>query len=147
MPRTGAPRRRLLYRAGASSGNRQDSTLFDDDDTTNLSSIMPRPRRVLPEARGGDGSAAFEPGPIPSSPHAEGRAARALLEEARTTLAEVLGWRHDVIFTSGASEAIEIAAARAKHHRAGAMARPNMPIVPHAMGERVRRSSRSMPTA
>ena len=50
----------------------------------------------------------------PSSPHAEGRKARALLEEARTTLAEVLGWRHDVIFTSGASEAIEIAAARAR---------------------------------
>jgi cysteine desulfurase len=50
----------------------------------------------------------------PSSPHAEGRASRALLEEARTTIADVLGWRHDVIFTSGASEAIEIAAARAK---------------------------------
>ena len=30
---------------------------------------------------------------------------RALLEEARATIAEVLGWRHDVIFTSGASEA------------------------------------------
>ena len=48
----------------------------------------------------------------PSSPHAEGRAARALLEEARSTIADVFGWRHDVIFTSGASEAIEIAATR-----------------------------------
>ena len=43
---------------------------------------------------------------IPSSPHADGRAARALLEEARATIAEVLDWRHDVILTSGASEAI-----------------------------------------
>ncbi len=50
----------------------------------------------------------------PSSPHAEGRAARALLEQARTTVADVLGWRHEVIFTSGASEAIAIAARRAK---------------------------------
>ena len=50
----------------------------------------------------------------PSSPHAEGRAARAALEEARGEIAEVLGWRHDVILTSGASEAIVIAAARAK---------------------------------
>lgn len=67
----------------------------------------------LPEAR-----AALERGydawANPSSPHAEGRTARALLEEARATVAEVLGWRHDVIFTSGASESIEIVAARAR---------------------------------
>jgi cysteine desulfurase len=50
----------------------------------------------------------------PSSPHSEGRASRALLEEARSTIAEALGWRHDVIFTSGASEAVEIAARRAR---------------------------------
>ena len=49
----------------------------------------------------------------PGSPHAEGRAARAALEQARATVAEALGWRHDVIFTSGASEAIAIACARA----------------------------------
>jgi cysteine desulfurase len=69
----------------------------------------------------------------PSSPHAEGRKARALLEEARATLAEVLDWRHDVIFTSGASEAIEIAAARARI--AGrAYGATEHAIVPHAMG-------------
>ncbi|HEY0628204.1 MAG TPA: aminotransferase class V-fold PLP-dependent enzyme, partial [Sphingomicrobium sp.] len=87
---------------------------------------------VLPEAR-----AALERGfgawANPSSPHAEGRKARALLEEARSTLAEVLGWRHDVIFTSGASEAIEMVAARARipcrAHGATEHA-----IVPHAMG-------------
>lgn len=88
---------------------------------------------VLPEAR-----AALERGfggwANPSSPHAEGRAARALLEEARTTLAATLGWRHDVIFTSGASEAIEIAAARARI--AGrAHGATEHAIVPHAMGE------------
>ncbi len=71
----------------------------------------------------------------PSSPHGEGRAARALLEEARATIAEVLGWRHDVIFTSGASEAIEIAAHRARI--AGrAHGATEHAIVPHAMGAR-----------
>jgi cysteine desulfurase len=53
----------------------------------------------------------------PSSPHADGRAARAALEQARAAVADALGWRHDVIFTSGASEAIAIAAARAKVER------------------------------
>jgi cysteine desulfurase len=68
---------------------------------------------VLPEAR-----AALERGldawANPNSPYAEGRASRALLEEARRTVAEVLDWRHDVIFTSGASEAVEIAGKRAR---------------------------------
>ena len=50
----------------------------------------------------------------PSSPHADGRAARAALEKARRAVADALGWRHDVIFTSGASEAIAIVAERAK---------------------------------
>jgi cysteine desulfurase len=68
----------------------------------------------------------------PSSPHAEGRASRSLLEEARSTIAEVLGWRHDVIFTSGASEAIEIAAARARiPGRAHSVTEHS--IVPYAM--------------
>jgi cysteine desulfurase len=53
----------------------------------------------------------------PSSPHADGRRSRAALEEARRTIAEALGWRHDVIFTSGASEAIQIVAGRAKAER------------------------------
>ena len=53
----------------------------------------------------------------PSSPHADGRKARAALEQARRTIAEALGWRHDVILTSGASEAIQIVAARAKAAR------------------------------
>ncbi|HXG82311.1 MAG TPA: aminotransferase class V-fold PLP-dependent enzyme [Sphingomicrobium sp.] len=88
--------------------------------------------RLLPEAR-----AALERGydawANPSSPHAEGRKARALLEEARTTIAEVLGWRHDVIFTSGASEAIEIAAKRARIP-GRAYGATEHAIVPHTFG-------------
>jgi cysteine desulfurase len=45
----------------------------------------------------------------PSSPHAEGRAARAALEDARSRIAKALGWPHHVILTSGASEAIALA--------------------------------------
>ncbi|HEY6916749.1 MAG TPA: aminotransferase class V-fold PLP-dependent enzyme [Allosphingosinicella sp.] len=45
----------------------------------------------------------------PSSPHAEGRAAKAALQEARARLKAALGWAGEVIFTSGASEAIAIA--------------------------------------
>jgi cysteine desulfurase len=68
---------------------------------------------VLPQAREAM-DRVFDIWANPSSPHVEGRNARAALEAARKTIAEVLGWRHDVIFTSGASEAVEIAASRAK---------------------------------
>jgi cysteine desulfurase len=44
----------------------------------------------------------------PSSPHSEGRAARAALENARTRVASALGWDGEVFFTSGSSEAIGI---------------------------------------
>lgn len=67
---------------------------------------------VLPEAREAM-ERALDAWANPNSPHAEGRRARALLEEARSTIAEVLGWRHDVIFTSGASESVELAARNA----------------------------------
>ncbi len=88
---------------------------------------------VLPEARVAM-ARGFDAWANPSSPHAEGRGARALLEEARRGVAEALGWRHDVIFTSGASEAVEMVAGRARvvgrAHGATEHA-----IVPHAMGE------------
>src|SRR3954452_16713167 len=88
---------------------------------------------LLPEAR-----AALERGldawANPNSPHAEGRASRALLEEARSTIAEVLGWRHDVIFTSGASEAVEMVAKRARVPGRAHGATEHA-IVPFAMGE------------
>lgn len=50
----------------------------------------------------------------PSSPHAEGRRARAALEDARARVKAALGWHGEVIFTSGASEALAIALGRAK---------------------------------
>lgn len=50
----------------------------------------------------------------PSSPHAEGRFARAALEGARRKIASALVWQGAVIFTSGASEAIAIALNRTK---------------------------------
>lgn len=87
---------------------------------------------ILAEARDAM-AAAMDAWANPSSPHAEGRAARAILEHARTDVADALGWRHDVIFTSGASESIEIAVARAKVGRR-AYGATEHPIVGHAMG-------------
>ncbi len=46
----------------------------------------------------------------PSSVHAEGRAARAVIEQARHNVAHLCGARHDgVVFTSGATEALAMA--------------------------------------
>lgn len=50
----------------------------------------------------------------PSSPHAEGRAAKAALEGARERVGAALGWTGKIVFTSGASEALAIALRRAK---------------------------------
>ncbi|HQS71284.1 MAG: aminotransferase [Novosphingobium sp. 28-62-57] len=50
----------------------------------------------------------------PSSPHAAGRAARAALEGARARMKVLLGWQGEVIFTSGASEALALGIGRAK---------------------------------
>ncbi|MBL0021718.1 MAG: aminotransferase class V-fold PLP-dependent enzyme [Sphingomonadales bacterium] len=44
----------------------------------------------------------------PSSPHGDGRAARAALEDARARIKIALGWDGELIFTSGASEAIAL---------------------------------------
>lgn len=63
---------------------------------------------LLPQAR-----AALEHGfaiwANPSSPHAAGRRARAALEEARARIKAALGWTGEVLFTSGASEALALA--------------------------------------
>jgi cysteine desulfurase len=50
----------------------------------------------------------------PSSPHSDGRAARAAVEDARARISAALGWNGHLIFTSGASEAIALALGRAK---------------------------------
>lgn len=71
---------------------------------------------LRPEAR-----AAIEQGfaiwANPSSPHAEGRRARAALEDARERIKTSLGWNGELIFTSGASEALWIALNRTKVKR------------------------------
>ena len=50
----------------------------------------------------------------PSSAHAEGRAVRAAMEEARARIAAALGWTGTLVFTSGATEAIDIVLRRAR---------------------------------
>jgi cysteine desulfurase len=50
----------------------------------------------------------------PSSPHRQGRAARAALEDARARVKAALGWEGEVVFTSGASEALALAICRSK---------------------------------
>tara|TARA_A100001391_G_scaffold7621_4_gene4865 strand:- start:4862 stop:5848 length:987 start_codon:yes stop_codon:yes gene_type:complete len=71
---------------------------------------------LRPEAR-----AAMEEGfaiwANPSSPHAEGRKAKAALEQARGRVKAALGWPGEVIFTSGASEALALGLGRAKASR------------------------------
>jgi len=50
----------------------------------------------------------------PSSPHRAGRAARAALEDARERVKAALGWTGELVFTSGASEALSLAMQRSK---------------------------------
>ena len=71
---------------------------------------------LLPAARDACLSA-FENWANPSSPHADGRAAQYLLENARARLKKALGWQGDVIFTSGASEGLAIALGTSKPDR------------------------------
>lgn len=68
---------------------------------------------LLPEARTAMAEG-LERWANPSSPHAEGRAARAALEEARARIKAALDWPHALIFTSGASEGLALALGRAK---------------------------------
>lgn len=77
----------------------------------------------------------------PSSPHAEGRKAKQALEDARARVKAALGWDGEVIFTSGASEALWIALNRAKvdrrivsavEHDAVFRAAPDAEVVPIA---------------
>jgi cysteine desulfurase len=80
----------------------------------------------------------------PSSPHAEGRAARAALEEARARVKAALDWPGEVLFTSGASEALALALGRATverrlvsavEHDAVFRAAPDATVLPVVEGE------------
>ncbi|QIQ86747.1 MAG: aminotransferase class V-fold PLP-dependent enzyme [Erythrobacter sp.] len=70
------------------------------------SPLRPEARRAMEEG--------FAQWANPSSPHAEGRKARAALEDARARIKAALGWQGELIFTSGASESAELALTRAK---------------------------------
>ena len=88
---------------------------------------------MLPEARAAVAEA-MDAWANPSSPHADGRRARAAFEQARRAIADALDWRHDVILTSGASEAVQIVAARA--NAAGRIVGPTEhDVVMAAMGQ------------
>lgn len=50
----------------------------------------------------------------PSSAHAEGRAVRAAMEGGRGRIAAALGWEGTIVFTSGATEAIDLALRRGR---------------------------------
>ena len=66
----------------------------------------------------------------PSSIHAEGRAARALVEAAREKIAALVGGRaRDVVFTSGATEALNLAL---RPHWRGPQGAPTRLLLPAA---------------
>lgn len=66
---------------------------------------------LLPVARAAVAQA-LETWANPSSPHGPGRAARAALDDARSRIKAALGWTGEIVFTSGATEAITIALTR-----------------------------------
>src|SRR3712207_261086 len=92
--------RRAVLAIGA--GVKQDRIYLDHAATA---PVLPAVREAMAEA--------LARWHNPSSPHAEGRAAKAALEEARARVATALGWKGKVVFTSGAREALAIALGRA----------------------------------
>lgn len=68
----------------------------------------------------------------PSSPHAAGRAARAALEDARERMKAALGWAGEVVFTSGASEALGIAITQCRLPLAAVSAAEHEAVLRHA---------------
>ncbi len=68
----------------------------------------------------------------PSSPHGPGRTARAALEDARARLKAALHWDGEVIFTSGASEALALAISRCVQPLAGVSVVEHEAVLRHA---------------
>lgn len=68
----------------------------------------------------------------PSSPHAPGRKARAALEEARARIGVALGWKGEIVFTSGASEALALAISRCIQPLAAVSAVEHEAVLRHA---------------
>ena len=86
---------------------------------------------VLPQARAAllEGLDAWA---NPSSPHRAGRAARAALEDARARILAVLGWEGELVFTSGASEALALALTRCRLPVAAVSAVEHEAVLRHA---------------
>lgn len=103
---------RRLYRKPFATRNHSESFLPVNRIYLDHAATTP----LRPEARAAmaDGLARWA---NPSSPHAEGRAARAALEGARERIKAALGWEHALLFTSGASEALALALDRANAKR------------------------------
>jgi cysteine desulfurase len=68
----------------------------------------------------------------PSSPHGPGRKARAALEDARERVKAALAWDGEVLFTSGASEALAIAIGQCRLPLAAASAVEHEAVLRHA---------------
>lgn len=77
----------------------------------------------------------------PSSPHGEGRAARAALETARASIAAAYDWRGEVLLTSGASESLALALTRA------AVARTAVSAVEHDAVHRAAKDATELPVS
>jgi len=80
-------------------------------------------------------NAAFARWSNPSSPHADGRRAKAALEEARGRIKAALGWSGDLLFTSGASEAIALAIGQSRTDRVVAGATEHDSVLRHVPPE------------
>ena len=88
------------------------ATITDTDDLADrlyLDHAATTPVLAVARAAVADGFARWA---NPSSPHGEGRAARAALEDARARVKAALDWDGEVLFTSGATEAIAMALGR-----------------------------------
>ena len=79
-----------------------DKSIYLDHAAT--TPLLPAAREAMLEG--------FELWVNPSSPHQAGRKARAALEDARARIKVALDWDGEVIFTSGASEALALAISR-----------------------------------
>ena len=73
----------------------------------------------------------------PSSPHNEGRAARAALEDARARIAAAYGWAHELVLTSGASESLHLALTRSMAERRLITAVEHDSVLRHSEGAKV----------
>lgn len=85
---------------------------------------------LLPAARDAM-MAALDGWANPSSPHAAGRRAKAMLEDARMRVAAALGWTGAVIFTGSASEALALAINGVKRSRRLASATEHDAVLRH----------------